>query len=407
MKGMCLRVPRVLVAASTLVASSASVAAAQSPSAISEAFRATTRDVGDRIEMAASAMPASEYAYRPGPTQRTFAEILKEIARQTDSFCSVVARSDVPAPANWPSDASKETLINRIRVAFRDCDRALAALTADEFSDSVFFTLHDGPPVRVTRARAVILTASYWADAYAQLGMYMRANNRVPPEICRRGAIMWNLNFGCDSGYPRCVDSKGGMRRSTELVFIDSGRSVRSDGLGPYRPGSGGVLIVFDGPRLGLLAYAAEGNLQRSITIDLDHPVPAGVGVRLGAHVERQFFETEAQWRTGADQAMRSLLDLPVGTTIAADQIEVNFMLGDAIHVLQIGPQSAGHCYSDPTAIHGAGTSRGTIRREAENRWAVDVPPGSVGRLFDRGLGDPNAVDRGLYYVSLHYVVIH
>ena len=374
---------------------------------MADAFRATTTDVGERIQLAASAMPAADFAYRAGPTQRTFAELLKEISEQTDSFCSVVAAARAPDRANWPANPTKDTLIDRIRVAFHDCVSHIAKATDTQLADTVYFRMHDGPPVRVPRARALVLTASYWADAYARLGMYLRANNHVPPEVCRRGAIMWNLNFGCDSGYPRCVDSNGGMRISRELVFTDSGRAVRSDGLGPYRPGVGGVLIVFDGPRVGLLAYAAEGDLQRSLIIDLDHPVPGDIGRPLGVHSERQFFETEAQLATGPDQRMRSLLDIPIGTSIAADQVEVNFMLDGAVHVLQIGPQRAGHCYSDPTAIYGEGTSRGSIRRTAEDRWEVDVPTGSVARLFDRHLGDPNAVNMGLYYVSLHFAVIH
>jgi len=160
--------------------------------------------------------------------------------------------------------------------------------------------------------------------------------------------------------------------------------------------------------RLEALAVAHPASAQGvAAASDTVHPQGVVALARSGVALERQFFETEAQWMTGPDQAMRSLLDIPVGMTIAADQVEVNFMLDGAVHVLQVGPQSAGHCYSDPTTIHGAGTSRGTIRREAENRWVVDVPAGSIARLFDRHLGDPNAISRGRYYVSLHYTVIH
>jgi hypothetical protein len=35
----------------------------------------------------------------------------------------------------------------------------------------------------------------------------------------------------------------------------------------------------------------------------------------------------------------------------------------------------------------------------------MDLPPGSVGRLFDIHLLEPNAVNKGLYHVSLHYVI--
>lgn len=38
-------------------------------------------------------------------------------------------------------------------------------------------------------------------------------------------------------------------------------------------------------------------------------------------------------------------------------------------------------------------------------KWAVDVPAGSIGRLFDIYNTDQYAVDKGLYYTELHYEI--
>jgi hypothetical protein len=55
--------------------------------------------------------------------------------------------------------------------------------------------------------------------------------------------------------------------------------------------------------------------------------------------------------------------------------------------------------------MNGDGTTRATIHRVTATEWVVDLPPGSVGRLFDIHLSASNAINKGLYYVSLHYIV--
>jgi len=151
--------------------------------------------------------------------------------------------------------------------------------------------------------------------------------------------------------------------------------------------------------------------------VDLNHPVPGGGGVLRGVIVEdgvwhgnilpgsQLFSEIVAQWFTDPDFTQHSLLDIPVGTTVNAEQIDLDFHIQGVHHVLQMGPQPVGHCFSDGTAIHGRGTSRGTITRTTVGRWVVDLPNGSIGRLFDDHIADKFAVDRGLYFVSLHFVL--
>jgi hypothetical protein len=86
---------------------------------------------------------------------------------------------------------------------------------------------------------------------------------------------------------------------------------------------------------------------------------------------------------------------------VSAAQIAVEFRINGAVHVLQAGPQAVGHCFSDGTAIHGRGASVGTITRPDSNTWVIELPPGSVARLFDVRNQYPYAIDKGLYSTSL------
>jgi len=100
-----------------------------------------------------------------------------------------------------------------------------------------------------------------------------------------------------------------------------------------------------------------------------------------------------------------STLEIAVGAKVDAAQTDVAFYVNGVHHVLQMGPQPFNHCFSDPPAIHGEGTSKGTILRADSTRWIVDLPPGSLGRLFDLSRGASRAVDKGLYNVSMHFVI--
>jgi hypothetical protein len=150
---------------------------------------------------------------------------------------------------------------------------------------------------------------------------------------------------------------------------------------------------------------------RRSFSVDLSHPVPNGGGVPLGVVTDNGvngLIEIAAQWYAEPDGVRRrahSTSEIPVGTTVDASQTDIAFYINGVHHVLQMGPQPFNHCFSDPPAIHGEGTSKATILRADSTRWIVDLPPGSVGRLFDLSHGASRAVDKGLYSVSMHFIV--
>ena len=185
-------------------------------------------------------------------------------------------------------------------------------------------------------------------------------------------------------------------------LFIQ--RSFSSDGRGPYAPGTDGVL----GSYIGI---AAGVSLQspRTLVVNLSHPVPNGGGVPLGMitvgdYRVPQWFGLHTQWRT-LDNTSQNLNGIPVGQTVTAAQMNVWLFIDDKFHLLQMGPQPFGHCHAGRNLVNGAGTSSATISRESATKWVVDLPAGSVGRLFDLHNTTAHAVDRGLYYLRLHYEI--
>ena len=403
------RATRVALCTASWLLIQAPVIAAQSPSPVTAAFRATVQDLAERIGLAAEAMPAERYTFRAPPAQRSFGEIVHQLGQMTDYLCSRLARTPHPRRSDLSPTSRKDTLVARISEAFGFCDQAMATVADSALADSVRIELRYNalaPEPRMPRAQGLMIATAYWADTYAQLANALRLVGRVPPEMCRGAArANWNLNPLCDSGVNLCNDVGGG-RGGYAFTLGDSPYSVRSDGRGPYRAGANVLLVAAARPAVIVFgAPAADSTPRRSIRVDITRPVPGDIGVPLGIVLADHDIEVAAQWYTEGDYTSHSILEIPVGSTVQAAQVDVAFPVDGKAHVLQMGPQPYGHCYSDGTAIHGHGTSTGTIQRETEDRWIVDVPTGSIGRLFDNHLGNPSAVNKGLYYVSLHFVL--
>jgi len=225
-------------------------------------------------------------------------------------------------------------------------------------------------------------------------------NKSVPATPCKGGG-------DCDSGKPVCRPTRQDPTPLGTVVVSDSGYSVTSDRGGPYVGGTSNVRAAASNAAylgFGLPPEGVKGPMRR-INVDLRRPVPNGGAVPLGIITDSLWVDMNAQWYTEKNFTTHSLLDIAVGQKVNAEQLNVGFAINGIAHALQMGPQPWGHCFSNGTAIHGDGTTRATITRVDPLTWVVDLPPGSIGRLWDVHLHDPHAVDRGLYYVSLHYAV--
>jgi hypothetical protein len=243
---------------------------------------------------------------------------------------------------------------------------------------------------------------AFWAGVESQLSQYLRLVGRIPPIPC--SGPSGDLN--CDNSINRCIDPRPGVGARL-FTISDAPYSVRSDGRGPYvfRTANVGVVYLARIAVLNLIDFQFDTARPRAVLIDLSRPLAGDIGVPRGVVVDSQGVEVSAQWGRDSNFVTRSLLDIPVDSTVVAAQMAVAFHINGVYHALQIGPQPSGHCFSDGTAVYGHGTSQGTITRVTENRWDVELKPGSVARLFDLSLSSPHAVNKGLYHVSLRFSI--
>lgn len=214
------------------------------------------------------------------------------------------------------------------------------------------------------------------------------------------------------TGWRNCSPSRAVCASSDQTAFFwpavvsDFPDGVSSDGRGPYVPRADGVMWSLVETTAGLRIDLARDSVTnpRTLVVNLNHPVPGGGGVPRGVITDGDDNGLYAQWRRVGD-TVQSLHSIPVGQTVAAAMMNVLFHIKGRFHILQMGPQPFGHCHIPVTSVNGTGTSSATIFRESATKWVMDLPPGSVGRLFDLTNTTVHAVDKGLYSVRLHYEI--
>jgi len=201
-------------------------------------------------------------------------------------------------------------------------------------------------------------------------------------------------------------------------AIIRDGFALSGDALGPYRDAESnssvyqiGALSIVSWKYVDLLSNkpspTAKAARQRSMVLDLSRPVEGSGAIRIqpskddlarfhvfwkyeegppGKSVDKQYFPRE----------------IPVGTTVESDRVEMWTRVEGVQHVLQMGPWAMGR-YTPRSAIHGKGTTKATITRESESSWRIKAPDGSIARLWDYS-DIQRPVDKGLYYFSFDVV---
>ena len=192
---------------------------------------------------------------------------------------------------------------------------------------------------------------------------------------------------------------------SGPTTVTDFSDGVSSDGRGPYVANTDGVGVSLVGSTAVLTLGERKESPQnpRRLTVNLNRPIPGGGGVPLGIITDHGG-GLVVQWRS-VENALQNLHSIPVGQTVTAAQMNVLFSIDGHAHILQMGPQAAGHCHYPSNLVNGTGTSSGTIYRASTTKWVMDLPTGSVGRLFNVEHDAEHAVDKGLYYLRLHYEI--
>jgi DinB superfamily len=116
----------------TLILACAASVHAQAPPANPLTAEATFhyRIIRGYVTRAAQKMPAEDYAFRPTPEVRTFAQLIGHLADSNYRLCSVMAGQNPPMDPGIEMDRhSKTDLLEALADSFDYCDKQYAAMT--------------------------------------------------------------------------------------------------------------------------------------------------------------------------------------------------------------------------------------------------------------------------------------
>ena len=131
---------------------------------------------------AAEAMPAADYAFKPTPQIRSFAELVSHVAAANNFICGM-AKSDPPRP---PVSAAtdKAGLVKALGDALSYCD-AIYKETSDANGNQAVKVSGPGGASQTTRAQVLMFNTTHNNEHYGNIVVYLRLKNIVPPSTAR------------------------------------------------------------------------------------------------------------------------------------------------------------------------------------------------------------------------------
>ena len=156
--------------------------AASEKEPLTASVTADYQTVRDFVVRAAEKMPADDYAFKPTPEVRSFAQQIAHIADDQYNLCAPAKGETRKAAYTAIEDSltTKAGLIAALKEAFAYCDGAYAMLTDASGSD---------PAVGKTgRTRFGMLNWDVWHtwEHYGNIVVYLRLKGLVPPSSERR-----------------------------------------------------------------------------------------------------------------------------------------------------------------------------------------------------------------------------
>jgi len=151
---------------------------------IADSARAMHATIRRDLAEAAAAMPADEYAFKPTPQVRSFAELVGHVINANFFFCAQ-ARGERPASTtNYEKVADKDTLVKALNDALASCDRTFVETTDANVGSLVKMTVQ-GAAKETTRGLMLMFNTTHNNEHYGNIVVYMRLKNHVPPSSAR------------------------------------------------------------------------------------------------------------------------------------------------------------------------------------------------------------------------------
>ena len=160
---------------------------ALSPSlaAVAKAMHATIRR--DLVE-AAETMPSEDYAFKPTPQVRSFAELIGHVVNANFFFCSQAKGEPPPSATNFERVADKAALVKGLSDSLAYCDTIYESTTDATFNQPVAVAGMGMKPAPTLRGAVLMFNTTHNNEHYGNVVVYLRLKGRVPPSTARAQA---------------------------------------------------------------------------------------------------------------------------------------------------------------------------------------------------------------------------
>lgn len=134
---------------------------------------------------AAEAMPAADFAFKPTPQVRSFAELLGHVALANYFFCSMAQSEPMPTTVNFERTvADKPGAVKALGDALNYCDGVFKQTTDANANQSVKLS-GPGGSGQSTRALVLMFNTTHNNEHYGNVILYLRLKGIVPPSTAR------------------------------------------------------------------------------------------------------------------------------------------------------------------------------------------------------------------------------
>ena len=136
---------------------------------------------------AAELMPAADYAFKPTPDVRSFAQLIGHVAFGNYLMCSQAVGEKSPATGNYEQMTDKAQLVKALNDSLAYCDRIYAATTDANFNQAATVGgLGPNIPQAPTIRGAVLwFNVTHNNEHYGNIIVYLRLKGHTPPSTAR------------------------------------------------------------------------------------------------------------------------------------------------------------------------------------------------------------------------------
>jgi len=151
-----------------------------------QAMHATIRR--DLLE-SAQEMPASEYAFKPTPEVRSFAQLVGHVVDANFFFCSQAQGQRSPrADRIFEQVGDKATLVKALSDALTFCDAAYHDTTEGNFNNPQLRLAGPNRTTQAGRGSVLLFNTTHNNEHYGNIVVYLRLKGHVPPSTARAEA---------------------------------------------------------------------------------------------------------------------------------------------------------------------------------------------------------------------------